>query len=138
MDRFELGMGDPDLDERRHRMSHVKELFEVVERLAHLMRRWRHVPRVRQRGTRRSNPILGFSKLARTALCPSHALHQLLMYLSDEPERYGQLLQAFAAVVHRSHVVDDFGHVFRVSRLCCLRLEFEHIDQRCLGSLDLA
>ena len=109
MDRFELSVGEPDLDEERHAVVFVQKRFEILRARLALRRvaaeqTWRLPARSPagpiQFWLRRSSPGV--------SLRSANAMQEILVNLTNQPNRDRQRLQTRKAAIHRLDVVHDF------------------------------
>jgi len=89
MDRFELSVGQTDLDKQRQAGVAVEELFEFGECVGNFGGRWRDERRLRQRASTRADPVLTSTQVARSKMRASDEMQQLAMNFPDQPHRNG-------------------------------------------------
>ena len=136
MDRLELNVDEPSLDEVRHlRPVLVHEGFERSENRVELRHGRRDEERVARTAT--SNPILRTPELAWVLGAAATAAKKPSVHLPDEPQRERQLVEPLQPEHHRIDVVGDLANV--VDRLAGLRVGFEaeQVGERGLGAFDL-
>lgn len=102
MNRLELRMREPDLDEQWQVILPVQKRLEVAEGPRHFVRRWGN-----------EGGVLTATQLARCQMRSADALQQLSVDLADEARRDGKVVESREAVVHRAHVVHNLGDVER-------------------------
>jgi hypothetical protein len=138
VDRLELRMSEPDVDQCRQLVV-VEKPLEVVEGLLHLVNRRRHERRLGQGGVLGADPVLRLAELAGPAVRSAHAGQELPVDLGDQAKRQGEVGHPREAVVHRPHVVDDLVHILGKPAPGWLGVELrgQQVLERALGALDL-
>ena len=110
VDRLELNMEQPRLDERREfRGLFMHEALKGIEACIDLVRRRRHEQGVA--GARAADPVLRSAECAGGFGATAAALQQPGMHTADETKRQRQRLDPFQAMHHRIDVVRDLADV---------------------------
>ena len=136
MDRLELDMEQPGLDESRQlRGVLVQEALELSEAAVEFGDRRRNEQGVAGPGA--ADPVLRAPEFAGALGPATTALEQPGVHLADEPERERQGLEPLQAMHHGVNVVRDLADV--VDRLAGLGLglEAQEVGQRRLRALNL-
>jgi len=137
VDRLELLVHEGALDEIGQARPVLQEELPGGERGHHLIdRRW-HVGGGRQRGSRRTDPVLRAAELARSHVRAAHATHEALVQFPDETQGQRQVMETLEAVLER---IDVVPHLAQVGRIAARRndrhLVHEELRQRGTGALD--
>ena len=110
VDRFELDMEQPRLDERREfRGGFMHETLEGIKACMEFMRRRRDEQGVP--GARTTDPVLRSAEFAGFPGSAPAALQQPGMHAADETERQRQCLELFQSIHHCIHIVRDFADI---------------------------
>lgn len=140
MDDLELRMSEADLYQFRQVAGVVQEVLEGAERGRDLIgvgRRWCEGEIVRG-AVRHPDPVSGPTQLTGLRPAAARSGQETFVDLVDQGDAQRQFPQAFEAVVHRLHIVDDFAGVGGPVRRGNAGLGGEDIPQGASGALDPA